>query len=62
MRGWVSTVGVLFAVKLQQFLDEVNRLSEHYQYQLQAQLNYTSQGILPKLVVINVPPKVKNKK
>ena len=48
--------------KLQQFIEELNTLSVKYQYQLKAEINYTPEGILPKLSVINVPPKINAKK
>ena len=48
--------------KLQQFIEELNTLSARYQYQLKAEVTYTSEGILPKITVINVPPKKETKK
>ena len=48
--------------KLSQFIEEVNALSEKYQYQLKPQLQITGDGVIPTITVVNeVPPKPKEK-
>jgi len=48
--------------KLQKFLEEINKLSDKYQYKLKAELSVTPQGIVPRFGVENVPPKENPKK
>lgn len=46
--------------KVQQFLDEINRVCDHYQYTMQPILTYTPNGIIPQMRVIDKPPKPLN--
>lgn len=43
--------------KMKQFLEEINKVCDHYQYVLKPTLNLTPQGIFPQLTVIDKPPK-----
>ena len=47
--------------KVQQFLDEINDISEHYQYGLEARLNHTPQAITATITIVEVPPKKMSK-
>lgn len=48
--------------KLQQYLEEINEVSERYQYALTAVLDFSRKGIMPKLVVNEVVPEKKVRK
>jgi len=48
--------------KLQQFLDEINEVCARYQYTLQAKLGYTTAGVLPSIIIVDVPPSKKKPK
>ena len=43
--------------KLQQFLGEINKVCARYQYSFQAKIDVTATGIIPNIIVVEVPPK-----
>lgn len=43
--------------KLDQFLKEINRVCDHYQYSLKATLQFSPNGIVPTMSVVDKPPK-----
>ena len=43
--------------KLQQFIDEINSLSQKYQYQIKPCLKYTKEGIFANLEIVEIIPK-----
>lgn len=46
------------STKLKQFLAEISDVQAKYQYAIEAQISYTSKGIIPQLTVVEViPPK-----
>ena len=45
--------------KVQQFLNEINDLSKHYQYRLEARIECTPRGIIPTLTVVEALPEKK---
>lgn len=49
--------------KLTQFLEELNMLQDKYQYNLVPQIKYTTNGVLPEMIVQDrIPPKTEPKK
>ena len=42
--------------KKQLFLAELDALLKRYQYDLQANLKYTTRGILPTIITVDIPP------
>ena len=48
--------------KLQQFTKELNQLLKHYQYRLEAALQYSKEGIRPGLSIVDTLPSSKKEK
>lgn len=46
--------------KIDQFLAEINKIQDHYQYTLTPSLQYTPNGIFPVLNIVDRPPKPLN--